>query len=267
MSFLASLTKKSKLDATVKKAAKARAAEGADADQLYREAYQDYADVMTGDGLRAATLYHWGVALLNQAKSKAAPESINIYRNAIAKFSFCMTIDPNYLAAAIDAGVACMDLARARGVPLTDELYEMAIRQFEKANSIQAGMAAYNLACIHGLRGNNDECLKMLKLSKDKGSLPDKADILHDPDMAEVVKQTWFTDFMNAIEEEKRAAQEEIEAKKAAAAAAIKAEKERKAQAYDPYRNDKPKAKPDTDAADTVTSGDAVTGEDTSASQ
>ena len=236
MSLFASFGKKSKLDAAVKKAAKARGTDSSTADQLYREIYQDYADVMTGDSLRAAALYHWGVALLHQAKGKTPPESINIFRNAIAKFSFCMTIDPSYLAAAIDAGVACMDLARARGVTITDELYEMAKRQFEKANSIQAGVAAYNLACIYGLRNENESCLEALKTAKEHGSLPDKEDIMNDPDMAQVVKQKWFKDFMEAIEEEKRLAAEKVKTEKETAQAAIKAEKEKKEKAYDPYR-------------------------------
>jgi hypothetical protein len=174
---------------------------------------------------------------LHQAKSKTPPENINIFRNAIAKFSFCMTIDPNYLAAAIDAGVACMDLARARGVPVTDELYEMAKRQFEKANSIQAGSAAYNLACIHGLRGENDDSLAALQTAKEHGSLPDEDVILSDPDMVKVVKQQWFKDFMQAIEDEMRLAEEKKKAEKAAAEAAKKAELERKAKAYDPYKS------------------------------
>lgn len=241
MSLFASFGKKSKLHAAIRKAAKARTSDSADADQLYREVFQDYADVLTGDPLRAAALYQWGVALLHQAKNKTPPESINIFRNAIAKFSFCMTIDPNYLAAAIDAGVACMDLARARAVPVTDELYEMAKRQFEKANSIQAGVAAYNLACIHGLRGENDDCLAMLTKAKENGSLPDEDVIMSDPDMAQVVKQKWFKDFIAAIDEEKKQAAEKLKAEKEAAEAAKKAEKDRKDKAYDPYRAKAPK--------------------------
>lgn len=236
MALFASFTKKSKLDAAVKKAAKARDSDSSSADQLFKEVFQDYADVLTGDSLRAAALYHWGVALLHQAKMKSAPESINIYRNAIAKFSFCMTIEPSYLAAAIDAGVACMDLARARGVSIGDELYEMAKRQFEKANSIQAGSAAYNLACIYGLRGENESCLTELKMAKDKGSLPDKADIFSDPDMASVAKEKWFTDFFETMEEEKKREEERKQAEKTAAEAALLAEKEKKANTYDPYR-------------------------------
>jgi hypothetical protein len=246
MSFLASFTKKSKLDAAIKKAAKARTAEASVAEQYLKDAYQDFADVMTGDSLRATTLYHWGVTLLHQAKGMTPPENINIFRNAIAKFSFCMTIDPNYLAAAIDAGVACMDLARARGVPVTDELYEMAKRQFEKANTIQTGSAAYNLACIHGLRGENDASLAALHIAKEHGSLPDKDVILNDPDMENVVKQKWFKDFMHAIEEEKRLAEEKKQAEKEAAEAAKKAELEKKANAYDPYKT---KPKKDDDKA------------------
>lgn len=238
MSFFASLTKKSKLDAAVKKAANARKNEGSVADQSLKEVYQDFSDVMAGDALRAAALYHWGVALLHQAKSKNPPESINIYRNAIAKFSFCMTIDPNYLAAAIDAGVACMDLGRARGVPYSDELYEMAKKQFEKANSIQAGVAAFNLACVHGVRGDSEKCLDALKTAKENGNLPEDADILADPDLANMVGQSWFKDFMSQLEEDRRIAEEKRLAAIAAAEEAKKP-KPKDPNAYDPYQSTK----------------------------
>ncbi len=234
MSFFASFTKKSKLDAAVKKADNARKNEGSVADQLFKEAYQDYADVLTGDSLRAAALYHWGLTLLRQAKTKTPPESINIYRNAIAKFSFCMTLDPGYLAAAIDAGVACMDLARAREVEPSDELYEMAKRQFEKANSIQSGVAAFNLACVYGVRGENDSCLEALKMAKDKGNLPEDADILADPDLATVTQQAWFTEFMNSLVEDRRLAEEKRLAAKAAEEEAKKP-KPKDPNEFDPY--------------------------------
>ncbi len=236
MSFFASFSKKSKLDAAVKKAANARANEEGVADQILKEVYQEYADVLMGDALRAETLYHWGVTLLRQAKSKTAPESINIYRNAIAKFSFCMTIDPNYLAAAIDAGVACMDLARARGVPPSDELYEMAKKQFEKANSIQAGVAAFNLACVHGIRTDHEACLEALKIAKEKGNLPDDAEIVADPDLAGIIEQQWFKDFMASLQEDRKLEEEKRLAAKAAAEAEAEAKKKpNNKDTYNPY--------------------------------
>lgn len=250
MSFFASFTKKAKLDAAVKKAVKARKEEGGIADQLLKEAYQDYADVLTGDSFRAEALYHWGVTLLHQAKNKTPPESINIYRNAIAKFSFCMTIDPSYLAAAIDAGVACMDLARARGVPPSDELYEMAKKQFEKANSIQDGVAAFNLACVYGIRGDNENCLEALQTAKGKGNLPEDADILADPDLANIKNQAWFQEFMNSLEEDRRLEEEKRLAAKAAEEEAKKPKPKEKTE-FDPYHTPKKEVaekKPESEA-------------------
>lgn len=268
MSFFASFSKKSKLDAAVKKAAKARANEQTVADQLLKEVYQEYADVLTGDALRAETLYHWGVTLLRQAKSKSAPESINIYRNAIAKFSFCMTIDPNYLAAAIDAGVACMDLARARGVSSSDELYEMAKKQFEKANSIQAGVAAFNLACVHGIRADHDACLEALKIAKEKGNLPDDAEILADPDLAGIIEQQWFKDFMSSLKEDRKLEEEKRLAAKAAAEAEAEAKKKpNNKDTYDPYakgdKNQESESKPNETQADNVKTEAALSPQET----
>jgi tetratricopeptide (TPR) repeat protein len=205
MSIFASFTKKSKLDASIRQTTQARKNEGAKADQLFNSAYQGYADVLHDDPLRAAALYHWGFTLLHQAKTKSGEEAIKLYEESIAKFSFCMLIDPNYLGAAIDCGVAYMDLARIKGVDVNDELYEMARNHFEKANSIQAGTASYNLACIYGLRGDSEACLNALQNSRDKGSLPDAQDILNDPDLAGVKNQGWFLEFMESLNEKKEA--------------------------------------------------------------
>lgn len=201
MSIFASFTKKSKLDDSIRQTNKARKSEGGMAEQLFKSAYQGYAEVLHDDPLRAAALYHWGFSLLHQAKTKSGEEAIKLLEESIAKFTFCMIIDPNYMGAAIDGGVAYMDLARLKEVAPNDELYEMARKQFEKANSIQAGTASYNLACIYGLRGDSEACLKALENSKEKGSLPDAQDILNDPDLAGVKNQGWFLEFMESLNE------------------------------------------------------------------
>lgn len=202
MSFLDSLTKKSRLESYIKQTAKARKSEGAQADQLFKTVYQGYAEVVNGDPLRAEALYYWGHALLHQAKTKTGEEAVKLYQDARSKFAFCMIIDPNYLAAAIDGGVACMDLARQNGAKAEDALYDQAQREFEKANAIQAGAASYNLACIHALRGESDACLEALEKSKSKGSLPDADDIVNDPDMSGVKNKKWFQQFLQSLNEE-----------------------------------------------------------------
>ena len=199
MSLLASLTKKSKLNATIKQTAQARKSEGNTADGLFKAAYQGYADVLQDDPLRADALYNWGFALLHQAKTKTGDQAAKIYQDAIDKFAFCMLINPNYLGSAINGGVAYMDLARLKTAKPDDELYELAKRQFAKANAIQAGTASYNLACIYGLRGDQDACLKALKNAQDKATLPEAGDILNDPDMDSVKDQDWFVEFMETL--------------------------------------------------------------------
>jgi tetratricopeptide (TPR) repeat protein len=199
MSLLASFKKQSKLDAAVRQTAQARKNEGPKADQLFKSAYQGFADVLQGDSLRAAALYNWGFSLLHQAKTKQGDEAIKLCEDCIDKFAFCMLIEPNYLAAAIDGGVAYMDLARLKGVRADDALYDLAKQQFERANSIQAGTASYNLACIYGLRGDSEACLMALQNSRDKGSLPDAEDIFNDPDLAGVVNRDWFIEFMDGL--------------------------------------------------------------------
>jgi len=211
MSLVSSFTKKSKLNASIKQTAQARKSEGHTADGLFKAAYLGYADVLTDDPLRAETLYNWGFALYHQAKTKTGDEAARLYQDAIDRFAFCLLINPNYLGAAINSGVAYMDFARLKTAAPDDVLYEKAKKQFERANSIQAGTASYNLACIYGLRGDKDACLKALELSRDKVTLPDQAEILADPDMATVIDQDWFLAFLEELNKKK----EEPEVKEA----------------------------------------------------
>jgi len=212
MSFFESISKKSKLKATIKQTAEARSSEGHAADQLFKKVYQDYAEVVSNEPLVAEALYNWGLALLHQARTKSGESAADLYQDAIAKFSFCLTIESAYLGAALDGGVAYMELARVKGVEANDSLYGKAKNYFEKANAIQAGSASYNVACIYGLRGEKEACHNALEISKNKGYLPVAADILADPDLDRVKNQDWFIDFMESLNKKPEAVVEINEA-------------------------------------------------------
>lgn len=209
MSILDSFTKKKALTAAMNQTAKARKSEGNAADLLYKGAYHDYAEVLVGDPLRSDALYHWGFALLHHAKTKTDIDAFKLFEEAIAKFSFCLLLNPSYLGAAINGGVACMDLARLIAVESDDELYEQAGRYFEKANAIQAGSASYNLACIYGLRNEEQACLQALENAKNKASLPDAEEIMNDPDLDNVKEQPWFIEFIEKLTEKTEAVSSE----------------------------------------------------------
>jgi len=199
MALFDAYKKKSTLNAAIKQTAKARTEDGVKAEQLYASAYQGFADVVQGDLVTGEALYNWGFALLHQAKAKKEEEGLKLYLTAISKFTFCLLVAPNHLGAAIDGGVAYMDLARIMDVDASDELYDLAGEFFENSERIQRGSAAYNLACIYGLRGQQEACQEALELSRSSGSLPAVDDIINDSDLSKVKNTAWFTDFVEKI--------------------------------------------------------------------
>ncbi len=200
MSLFAPLSKSATLKAAINHVAQARKSEGGKAEQLYKSAYQGFAKVVAGELKTAEALYNWGFALLHEAKSKAEDESAKkLLLDAINKFSFCLLAAPSHLGAAIDGGVAYMELARVSMAAVDDPLYDKAVEFFEKAGEIQKGSAAYNLACIHALRGDQDACLGALELARECGSLPDEQEVMDDPDMVGVKDAQWFQEFLGAV--------------------------------------------------------------------
>lgn len=199
MSLITSFKKRSTLDAAIKQVAKARKSEAGMAEQLYKGAYQGFASVITDNLMLSEALYHWGFALLHEAETQTREQAIETLEDAISKFSFCLLTAPNYLGAAIDGGVAFMELARISPDDSKNYLYKMARQFFEKAGGIQKGSAAYNLACIHALRVDEEACLAALQQAKEYGSLPDEQVILQDADMANVHDLPWFKEFIEEL--------------------------------------------------------------------
>lgn len=210
MSLLSSIKKRSTLDAAIKQVAQARKSDAGKAEQLYKGAYQGFASVIADNLIFSEALYHWGFALLHEARSKPVAEAIEIYEDAISKFSFCLLTSTNYLGAAIDGGVAFMELARISPDDGKASLYGLAEDFFEKACKIQKGSAAYNLACISALRGDEAACQQFLQQAKEHGSLPDADNILQDEDMDNVKQTEWFKEFIEALKAQPEPAREKL---------------------------------------------------------
>lgn len=210
MSLLSSIKKRSTLDAAIKQVAQARKSDAGKAEQLYKGAYQGFASVIADNLMFSEALYHWGFALLHEARSKPVAEAIEIYEDAISKFSFCLLTSTNYLGAAIDGGVAFMELARISPDDGKASLYGLAEDFFEKACKIQKGSAAYNLACISALRGDEAACQQFLQQAKEHGSLPDADNILQDEDMDNVKQTEWFKEFIEALKAQPEPAREKL---------------------------------------------------------
>jgi hypothetical protein len=214
MSFFDSLTSSSKLTAAIKTAAKARTKEGAQADFLFKEAYSSFGDLLKKQSGVADILYNWGFALLHEAQINNNDRAIALLDEASEKFSFCLTINPDYLGAAIDGGVCYMRLAEAMKAKADDDFFDSAESMFLTAERIQKGSASYNLACIYGLREEDEACQESFAKSRDHGSLPEIENILNDSDLDKVKGKAWFKKFIESLHKLKQQAEEEAEANK-----------------------------------------------------
>ena len=199
MSIFSSLGKARTLKAAIQQVAEARKNTGGRAEQLYKSAYQAFAKVVEGDLNTAEALYNWGFALLHEAKENASENVRQQLDEAIEKFTFCLLVAPSHLGAAIDGGVAYMEKARINNASPDDRLYTQALTFFERADHIQKGSAAYNMACVYALQGNTEACQAALELAREKGSLPDENDVMNDADMAAVKYAPWFQDFLGKV--------------------------------------------------------------------
>lgn len=195
---------KANLKRAVKQTEEARQAEGEDADKLFDTAFRGYASVVQNDPIVEDALYHWGLALYYQAQTKTGEAAQSLYQSACDKFAACLAINPGLTSAAIDWGVALMEKARAGGAPPDHPLYEEARAKFLMAIELLRGSAAYNLACLHSLRGEYEECRKFLEAAHAHGSLPDEEQIHRDKDLANARSQAWFQAFLASLASDER---------------------------------------------------------------
>ncbi len=182
-----------------KLAAEAHLADGEKADQLFQEAYKNFASYSTYRALYPDCLHSWGLALVNQAGKKTGDNALKILDEAIVKFNLCDAVKPDHLGAFLDGGVALMTVAKIKCLSADDEWYVKAKKSFVSAEEIQQGSASYNLACLYAMQSNTDACLDALEKARDCGIIPDEQDILTDTDLDNVKQLSWFDEFISSL--------------------------------------------------------------------
>jgi len=185
----------------IKAMEKAKQAEGADADRLYQEACNSFADSMAGNVALPEAMYNWGLALFYEGQTKSGKAARSLYKSACEKFSTAQTINPDDPNTATDWGVALMALAREQKAGADDDLYQQAETKFLAAEEKWPGIAAYNLACLNSLRGVTEACRESLETAAKHDELPEPEVIESDPDLANVSRTEWFRTFVLELTE------------------------------------------------------------------
>jgi len=180
---------------------KAKDAKGSEADSSFEEAYKKFASAALLDPENAKVIHYWGLAFYEQACQKQGKEAKELYKAACEKFEAALKLDPNNGKIMNDWGAALMAQARNKSDKQAESLYEEAREKIAAAEALEPGAAAYNLACIHSLRGEQQECRRFLEQAQKVGSLPPKKYLEADEDLDKVRKETWFQSLMKDLSE------------------------------------------------------------------
>jgi tetratricopeptide (TPR) repeat protein len=178
----------------------ARTKTGMEAEDLFELACEKYAAALAIKANKYEALNNWGAALSDRARMRAGERAEVLFARADEKFAAALKIKRNYLEAldnwgttlllryhnARETGKKQVLIAKARGVYLCIE-------------KLVPGRAAYDLACIHALGGEHEQCRYWLDRSRAAGTLPGLEHLQEDRDLDPVRKTSWFRGFLEKL--------------------------------------------------------------------
>jgi hypothetical protein len=112
-----------------------------------------------------------------------------------------------------DWGAALIGQARDRPDKYAASFYGEAKEKIYAADALEPGIGAYNLACIHSLRGEQWECQKYLEQARAAGNLPSEKYLKMDKDLDNVRNEKWFKSFIQSLSKETESQAGEMETK------------------------------------------------------
>ena len=165
---------------------------GEHADRLFALAGEKYQAALGIKPDKHEALNNWGIALSDQAKTKSGEHADHLFALAGEKYQAALGIKPDKHEALYNWGTALSHQARTKSGEQADGLYNLAMEKLILAEKLQPGVAAYNLACIAALRGDEAGAENWLLTSQRIGQLPSRQDLLNDLDLASIRKKSWF---------------------------------------------------------------------------
>ena len=161
------------------------------ADRCFQEALHLRGDAAGG------ILGNWALSLGLFAMSRSGTEAFELYAQANEKFLDSEKIEPKSRALRVNWSAILLREARERRGPA--ELWERAKRQAEKAEEIDQGLGAYNLACIASNLGDHAAVHRCLVLSAEFGHIVPLSQILRDVNFEIIRGDRWFRELLDGI--------------------------------------------------------------------
>jgi tetratricopeptide (TPR) repeat protein len=156
----------------------------------HEEACEKYAELVKLKPDIYEAYNNWGNALFDWAKIKGDEK---LFEQACQKYEQAAKINPDEPVVYKNWGNALANWAKLK---IRTSEYESLLKQAEekslKAESLQKGSSAYNLACIYALGGNKEECRKWLLAGQEAGTLVTRDKTMEDKDLDSVRNEAWF---------------------------------------------------------------------------
>ena len=176
--------------------------EGTEAEDLYVQVCDKYAAAVAIKPDKYDALYNWGNALFFLAMSKTGYEANAILEQACEKYSASAVIKPRQWKPIYGCGISMLAQAKIKNSSEQHErnrLLNQAKKMMLKCESIRPGEAAYILACITALLGEERDCLAWLATGRHFRKLQERERLDTEPDFDQVRGTVWFKDFLDGM--------------------------------------------------------------------
>jgi hypothetical protein len=130
---------------------------------------------------------------------RTGTEADELFRQAGEKYEQAARIKSNDHEALNHWGQILMSRFELAPNDKQQEFYNQSKETLLKAEAVKPGSGAYNLACLHALNNEVDECQKWLLICKSTGTLPDWKKLEEDPDLNVIKDQQWFKDLIKDL--------------------------------------------------------------------
>ena len=113
-----------------------------------------------------------------------------------------LAIKPDDPQALTNWGSMLLHWSQLRSGEEADRLLDEAKEKLLALEALVEGRAAYNMACLSALRGEDEEARRWLEKSRELGHLPSLEHLQQDSDLDNIRDQPWFQSFLAELDED-----------------------------------------------------------------